>query len=256
LIAFLDQDDAWYPRHLETLIEPFRATYSVPLGWVYSNLDLVAEDGHLLFHNYLRDLPMEHPKRDLTRCLGEDMHIVPSASLISRAAFESVGGFDEQLSGYEDDDLFLRMLTANYNNIFIDEALLQWRMVANSSSHSPPMLMSAMTYMDKLLRSYPDDEPGGHRYARDFIAPRFYGHMMDRFYPELFRVPAHRGQVVEGLRRVAPFLPGRVRIPLKLVIPLMRSASGGRAILVAKPHVGRICRLIFTLIHSVRPSGC
>jgi glycosyltransferase involved in cell wall biosynthesis len=254
-IAFLDQDDAWYPRHLETLLEPFRATYSVPLGWVYSNLDLVAEDGHVLSYNFLRHLPIEHPKRHLTRCLNEDMHILPSASLISRAAFENVGGFDERLSGYEDDDLFLRMFSANYNNIFIDEALSRWRMVANSSSHSPPMFMSAMTYMDKLLRNYPDDESGGHRYARDFIVPRFYNHIVNRFYPELFRLPQHRRQVVAALRRIAPLLPRRVRTPLQLVIPLMLSELGGRVILAAKPNVGRVYRLIFTLVRSVHALG-
>src|ERR1700719_3001648 len=123
LIALLDQDDTWYPHHLETLVKPFREQRGIPLGWVYGNLDLTDERARLLVRNYLRDLPTEHPKRHLARCLGEDMHVLPGASLISRDAFDAVGGFDERFSGYEDDDLFLRMVPACYDNVFIDEPL-------------------------------------------------------------------------------------------------------------------------------------
>jgi hypothetical protein len=52
---------------------------------------------------------MEHPKRHLAPYLEEDMHILPSDSLISRRAFEFVGGFGKRLSGYEGDDLFLHL---------------------------------------------------------------------------------------------------------------------------------------------------
>src|SRR5581483_3417077 len=38
-IAFLDQDDAWYPNHLEELVQPFRERRQRELGWVYSDLD-------------------------------------------------------------------------------------------------------------------------------------------------------------------------------------------------------------------------
>jgi hypothetical protein len=39
----------------------------------------------------------------LADCLAHDMMILPSASLISRAAFEAVGGCDQRLCGYEED---------------------------------------------------------------------------------------------------------------------------------------------------------
>jgi glycosyltransferase involved in cell wall biosynthesis len=90
LIAFLDQDDAWYPHHLETLVKPLLERHAMPLGWVYSNIDLVTENGEMFCYEYLNDLKVEHPKRHLVRCFNEDMHILPSASLILRQAFESV----------------------------------------------------------------------------------------------------------------------------------------------------------------------
>jgi glycosyltransferase involved in cell wall biosynthesis len=246
LVALLDQDDIWYPAHLETLVKPFCERRNVPLGWVYSNVDLVAEDGKLLVRNYLHDVPAEHPKLHLTRCLGEDMHVLPGASLISRAAFESVGGFDERLSGYEDDDLFLRLFVANYDNVFIDEVLSQWRMVGNSSGHSPQMWVSGMIYMDKLLKAHPDDEACGQCYARDVIAPRFLRTALFYYWRALRRHNAPQRQAItEDLRRIVPYLRWRSQIPLRLILPLMRSSLGGWTLLATRPVLARVYRAVF-----------
>ena len=40
--------------------------------------------------------------------------MVPSAALVSKDAISKVGYFDERLSGYEDDDLFVRLFWAGY----------------------------------------------------------------------------------------------------------------------------------------------
>lgn len=194
LVALLDQDDIWYPQHLERLLVPFG--HSDALGWVYSDLDVVNEDGKVTFGNRLRSLPMEQPKRTLMRCLGEDMHILPSACLISRAAFDHVGGFDERLQGYEDDDLFLRMFVAGYHNEFIHEALSQWRMVASSSGHSPRMLASALTYMEKMLDAHPE--------GRDAIVDRFE-RTLTIFWERGLRAKdwEHCWKVADGLKRIA-----------------------------------------------------
>ncbi len=170
-IAFLDQDDWWYPEHLERLAGGLRD--SPRFGWVYSDVDEYDAAGKLVQIKMLGSMSTEHPKRSLLRCIAEDMYIVPSAALISRAAFESVGGFDERLVGYEDDDLFLRMFREGWENRFIDEALSAWRIHSGSASYSPRMAKSGMLYARKLLDEFPDD-PARNRYLRrDLIAPRF-----------------------------------------------------------------------------------
>ena len=85
------------------------------------------------------------------------MFVLPSASLISRKAFQAVGGFDESLSGYEDDDLFLRLFRAGYDNAFIDSALSRWRIYPTSTSYSPRMVASRMTFARKLLGDFAED---------------------------------------------------------------------------------------------------
>jgi glycosyltransferase involved in cell wall biosynthesis len=131
LIAFLDQDDIWYPHHLESLSVPFARPPTGPvLGWSYSDYDEIDREGRLVCQGFLalRSLGRPHPKRDLHDFLSTEIYVIPSASLISRSAFNAVGGFDERLSGYEDDDLFLRLFRAGYGNVFISTASAQWRL--------------------------------------------------------------------------------------------------------------------------------
>src|SRR5260370_22335684 len=162
LIALLDQDDAWYPHHLATLIEPFRKPRGVPLGWVYSDLDEIDESGGMVNKRMLNRVPRvnplfprENPKCSLAGCLSNDLFILPSASLISRPAFKAVGGFDERLCGYEDDDLFLRLFRAGYDNVFIDEPLSQWRIYQTSTSYTSRLARSRMIYAIKLFEPFP-----------------------------------------------------------------------------------------------------
>src|SRR5258708_16230293 len=162
LVALLDQDDIWYPHHLECLIKPFREVRYPELGWVYSNLDEVDRDGQMVARCCLNSTQdVEHPKRSLAGCLATDMFVLPTASLISRQAFEEVGGFDERLIGYEDDDLFLRIFRCGYDNVYVNEALAKWRIFSGSASYTPRMGRSRMIYLRKLLETFPPDNLRG-----------------------------------------------------------------------------------------------
>lgn len=174
LIAFLDQDDAWHPDHLTNLVKPFLETHSIELGWVYSSLDEINEAGEMVAHDILKPFKSAHPKRDLASCLREDMFVLPSASLISRDAFRRVGGFDERLSGYEDDDFFLRMFLAGFDNVYLPTSLSKWRIYQGSSSYSQRMAVSRAIYARKLIERFPNDLDRGRHHVHDMIAPRFF----------------------------------------------------------------------------------
>jgi glycosyltransferase involved in cell wall biosynthesis len=173
LIAFLDQDDAWRADHLEVLAKPFATWSARPIGWTYSNLDEIDEHGMLICRNFLDTMPAPHPKKDIYDCIRHDMFVLPSAALISRAAFDDVGGFDERLCGYEDDDLFLRIFVAGYQNIYLNLPLSKWRIYSGSTSYSPRMAQSRSVYVRKLLQMFPDDQKRARFYRRDIIEPRF-----------------------------------------------------------------------------------
>ena len=245
LIALLDQDDIWYPTHLEELVEPFKDPRNSRLGWTYSDFDEVDVNGLMMTHR-LVGTRAEHPKRNLLRSLSENMLITPGCSLIKRAAFEAVGGFDERLSGYEDDDLFLRLFRAGYDNTFNERSLSQWRIFQGSSGHSHRMYVSAMIYMEKLIKAFPDDKFRGHYYARDLIAPRFVLNFM-----MIYGRSVRNGNVkqcreaVEHLRGVIPLLRWRAQIALRLVVPFMRWPLAGRLLFAARPALIRALRAIF-----------
>jgi glycosyltransferase involved in cell wall biosynthesis len=179
-IALLDQDDIWYPHHLAELEKPYRKPSAYPLGWVYSNVDRINANGGMVCHNFLDTLGThEHPKRRLMGCLMEDMMVLPGAALIERKAFDSVGGFDESLSGYEDDDLFLRMYCAGYRSVYINRALTKWRIHAKSTSFTDRMARSRMQYFEKLVVAFPDERELQRFYIRDLVAPRFLRNAMN-----------------------------------------------------------------------------
>jgi glycosyltransferase involved in cell wall biosynthesis len=168
-VAFLDQDDRWYPdklaRQVPVLEEGRR------YGMVYSNADEIDEHGRIMRVNLL-DITSVHPKESITDCLSSDMFILPGTVLIRKALFERLGGFDERLSGYEDDDLFRRVFEASRIH-YIPDALLQWRIYPTSYSYSERMDRSRRIYVQKLFEEYPDRARFDRHYIRDSIAPRF-----------------------------------------------------------------------------------
>lgn len=98
LIALLDQDDIWYPSHLQELADIF-AVSPPSLGWAYSNVDQINASGDIIRPALLDTQGSTHPKRKIVHFVGDDMYILPSSSLIRRTAFDAVGGFDVRLSG-------------------------------------------------------------------------------------------------------------------------------------------------------------
>ena len=247
LIAFLDQDDAWYPNHLENLIKPFLQPRSRPLAWSYSDLDEIDENGNMIIHSFLTTLGSQHPKQDLFSCLRKDMFVLPSASLVSRKAFEKIGGFDENLSGYEDDDLFLRLFRAGYDNVYLQEPLSKWRIHTTSASYSPRMARSRMKYVRKLLNEFPDD-PARNRFpARDVLAPRFFPHLIHEY--TVATKYGDRGGIslaCDDLKYAASVHNLRVRLVMQAMLPFMRRPSLAKIIVplmrTARPLVRRMLR--------------
>jgi glycosyltransferase involved in cell wall biosynthesis len=246
LIALLDQDDVWYCNHLERLASPFSQPRAIELGWTYSNLDEIDEQGCMVVRSVLRLFDsVQHPKRDLHGCLSADMYVLPTASLISRTAFDAVGGFDERLRGYEDDDLFLRLFRAGYDNIYLDEALSQWRMFSGSSSYSPRMAISRMLYFRKLLAEFPDDPARGRFWRRDVLLPRFFVPLMAGFANAVQRNDRELMRTsLEDLRFVSRYHNRWVRAGMKLLLPLLRFPVAARALLAARPALLPLSRRI------------
>lgn len=183
-LAFLDQDDEWFRLHNETLLRPFiDPPPGPPLGLTYSNLAHADGNGMIIQSKMLS--ADQHPKVSRFNNISADMYVLPSASMFLREAFNEIGGFDERLSGYEDDDAVNRIFLRGYGNVFIDESLTKWCIHHSSSSYTYRMVKSRNIYCQKLLEMFPDDEKRSIYYARDLILPRFYPHAISEYQKAL-----------------------------------------------------------------------
>jgi glycosyltransferase involved in cell wall biosynthesis len=178
-LAFLDQDDSWLPDHLELLVRAMER--SQRLGWVYGDFDEIDGKGQTVTKRFLREAQVPNPKTSLAFCLSRDLMVIPSASLLRREMFLHVGGFDESLSGYEDDDLFIRMFRAGFDHHYIDRTVTRFRIHAGSSSDDSRFIASRVLFGRKLRATIEDDVRFQRFYYRDVVVPRLFQQSLDDY---------------------------------------------------------------------------
>ena len=222
-IALIDQDDVWYPNHLEVLADTVKKHRGLRLGWVYSDFDDIDVDGRMVNRDFIGHTKVDNPKRDLMKVLAQGFIIQPSATLIRREAILEVGGFDERLSGYEDDDLFLRIFRADYDNTFISSPTSQWRIHVSSAGGTARAEESLRIYSQKLLDEFPNDKWRGHYYRSDVIAPRFISvwlHMYIR--ASRYKDRAKMRLYAKEARALVRYLRPRQRVTMWGAVQLLR----------------------------------
>jgi glycosyltransferase involved in cell wall biosynthesis len=221
LIAFVDQDDEWRRNHLEALM---RAISKKPdIGWAYTDFDEMDSEGRTVTHSFMREHRLVHPKTSLAACLAGDLMVLPSASLIRKAALDDVGGFDERLAGYEDDDLFVRMFRADWKHVFVPKPLTRFRIHADgtNSSSAGGFLDSRMIFLDKLIESVADDDRLNRYWVRDLVLPRFFVTTVDDYARALSRSRwEEAARTAEAASRLADMMQPRLRRRMEVALML------------------------------------
>ncbi len=149
-VCLLDQDDAFLPDHNRALLEHWRAVAPAKpnLGWVFADLILADQNLNTVSENLFPygALPvLENPPDFISR----NAFMWPSATLISKRKFLEVGGFDQRLRGYEDDDLWLRMLLAGSEVSYCPATVFKWREHPRQTSRQRMFIDSAEAFFDK-----------------------------------------------------------------------------------------------------------
>jgi len=208
-VSFLDQDDMFYAEKLERVV----ALLEPGVDLVYTDADTIDAHGEILMRGMHRDrrFGWPNPKRSAEDVLFKDVFVMPGLMTVSRSAFQRFGGFDESLSGYEDDDLFVRVFL-NGTVRYLPESTLKWRMHADAYSQSSRMVRSRLRYWEKLMAEH---TAGGTDRRRAHGISR-------RFFREFFRQAAHQ------LRNGNPIFSENL-------------ATGRRIV----PHLGLFDRLAF-----------
>jgi len=101
-LAFLDSDDLWQPKKLETQVAFMEMHPQVQ----------VCQTDEIWIRNGVRVNPKKRhrkPSGEIFRASLDLCLVSPSAVMITRELFEKVGGFDEAFTVCEDYDLWLRI---------------------------------------------------------------------------------------------------------------------------------------------------
>lgn len=205
-VAFLDQDDVWYPDHLAVLLSLLLREPAV--GWAYSDFDEIDANGLLVTRRFHKAHGLVHPRTSLADLIGQDLMVLPSATVVRSDMLRAVGGFDEELSGYEDDDLFIRMFRHHALPAYSSRSTVQFRIHAGSSSMSASFGASRLKFLDKLAATVPDNERLNRYFVRDLVVPRLLRTTISEYLTCLLH-----GNDAEAvvLARLAAQIAGRAR---------------------------------------------
>ena len=123
-IAFLDQDDVWYPSKLESQVAVLDAEPDVVL--VHCDFDRIDEGGQMLQRGAGTSERTSALGSTMGQLIGEAL-IFPSAMMIRKDVYERIGGFHHALQGFEDFDLMAR-LKAQGRFVMVEERGMAYRM--------------------------------------------------------------------------------------------------------------------------------
>jgi glycosyltransferase involved in cell wall biosynthesis/SAM-dependent methyltransferase len=227
-IAFLDQDDTWHPEHLAALTAPLVDDPMV--GWAFSDFDEIDDEGRTVIRAFLAEHGIAHPRTSLASCIAEDLMVIPSASVLRRSMFETLGGFDALLQGFEDDDLYVRAFRAGWRLEFVPRSLTRFRVHTTSSSAQRRFGESRRYFSQKLRETVADDRRLNRFYGRDVIAPRFLRSALNDYVRAISDKDWETAkQMTADMRYFASFHRDRRSLRWKLFV--MRSPRASRRLL-------------------------
>jgi glycosyltransferase involved in cell wall biosynthesis len=133
-VALLDQDDVWQRGKLERQIRVLERHPEI--GLVFSDIVVLTLEGTVLENGFLRDTPeymrlSREPlgasayrlSESIAAALLPSSFIAPSSVMLRRAAFDTVGGFDETFRLIDDADCWMRLL-GKWRAAVIEETLV------------------------------------------------------------------------------------------------------------------------------------
>jgi glycosyltransferase involved in cell wall biosynthesis len=152
-IAFLDQDDRWYPHHLEQQVAVLDREPDVVL--VLCNSDRMDHTGRLVQAGASLSERETRRLSPLGQLIDEDQ-LLSSAMLVRRDAFLRAGMYDPELRGFEDFDLSARLRQQGRFK-FLEQSGMCYRVHAASLSHSggDAVVRSRERFLLKMRDLYP-----------------------------------------------------------------------------------------------------
>lgn len=157
LISFLDHDDAWLPRFLETQWNYLESHPDVAM--VHSDFQTTDPAGNVLEASVAKCRNRVRPSGDVFRQLFMDSFIVGNSVLIRKECFDRLGLFDERLR-WGDYHMWMR-IARHYKVDYVPQVLTQYRQHPSQSTRSsknthPYKDSVPLNALAGILELYPD----------------------------------------------------------------------------------------------------
>ncbi len=169
-IAFLDDDDEYYPEKIEKQLKVFMDSDSDNLALVYCDVEHVGRNNHV-------DCVIR--KRYRGNCLYEaiedDCLASTSMWLVKKSLLESVGNFSI-VPCKQDSTVILKLLEKGYEVDFVPEVLCSYRNVASGVriSLGPKKVEGELMFYDACRKVYDRMSPKQIRYIEFSFAKKLY----------------------------------------------------------------------------------
>ena len=167
-LAFLDQDDLWEPTFLEETLAVLSKRPDAAV--VHADGHQVNEHNDILHY----DAAMKHTN-SITQLLRGGHDVATSGSLFRKTCFDAIGGYDEQLSIWEDIDLAIR-LYQRFPVIYLPKPLYRHRLYGHNASRgiaSERLLRGQQRFLEKHEPACRKDSHAARALKRDWA--HYYG---------------------------------------------------------------------------------
>jgi glycosyltransferase involved in cell wall biosynthesis len=207
-VAFLDQDDLWYPSKLMTQVAALDADSNVVL--VHCDFDMIDERGQLVRQGAGLSERASALASPMGQLIGEAL-IFPSAMMIRKQGYRHIGGFHSELQGFEDFDLIAR-LKQKGGFVMLGEAGMAYRLHAQGFTRAGGLhiIRSREKFLRRMLELYYGDR------TKEAIVQRMLGDC----YSDWGMHEVRTGNKQEGRRRLIQSLrcnPAKLRTYSRLL---------------------------------------
>jgi glycosyltransferase involved in cell wall biosynthesis len=153
-INFLDSDDWLAGNMLRTLSTAL--DQNPEMAFAYCDIQMVdahGAPGETISVGSAREVT----SGDIFGSLVLSGYFPPQTVLLRRSVLDEIGGFDEQLGGHADYELWLRATGKGHQALYVDQKLAYYRVHdKNMSSNHLHMLSTRGAALQKISRMYPD----------------------------------------------------------------------------------------------------
>ncbi|MCB0211820.1 MAG: glycosyltransferase [Anaerolineae bacterium] len=250
MIALLDSDDTWYPNMLALMVNYLRRHPEIDI--VCGLPDYLNEAGQPIGRHTWPPHLRQSFETDLLGTMALGNPLILSATLVRRICFDACGGFDSNLKGAVDWDLWLRFTANNHKIAVLDDAVASYFFNPVSITHDPQRMETAS---ERVLTKLFSDERIAAR-----LSP-----LRDHIYIQMWLTVAgywHRAGSDEDRRRLvqkaqnlyttAPQNKSVSRLHLSRLLPLPETDEFVRIIVTSIPDytLDYYRRRAFKLIRS------